>query len=92
VIGGELDCKRGRFSGAGKDSLRVYRAKIGGAVFLSAGFNADGKVDFDNTRVNGDFRCSRGLFTNEDGEAFSAKGAEIVGNLFLNNGFRPSGQ
>lgn len=91
VIGADLNCKRGHFANPGKDSLTVARARIGGAVFLSSDFQAEGKVNFDNSRVNGDFRCSKGVFMNEHREAFTAKGAQIAGNLFLNNGFRPAG-
>jgi hypothetical protein len=91
-IDGNLDCSGGQFSNPGKDSLTVARARIGGDVFLSS-IKAEGKVDFDNCRVNGDFKCSKGVFimNKKNHDAFTAKGAQIAGDLFLNSDFQPVG-
>ena len=91
VLGGDLNCKGGHFVNSGKDALIVARARIGGTVFLSSDFKAQGKVSIDNARVSGDFRCSTGEFINKEREALTAKGAQIAGNVFLNNGFQPYG-
>lgn len=71
--------------------IKANEARIDGSVFLTNDFRANGKVNFDNSRVIGSLKCSGGRFMNRNFVALSAKGADIVGDLLLDGGFQAYG-
>ncbi|MBI4724086.1 MAG: hypothetical protein HY765_03575 [Rhodomicrobium sp.] len=89
-IGGDIDCRNGRFSRAGDgdtDALRFTRVVAGGNIYLSAGFRADGKVQLNGAIVRGNIDCRGGTFcvphvASQDfaapGEAFSEDAISLV--------------
>jgi len=65
-IGGDLDCRNGRFRRAGNgdtDALRFTRIEASGNIYLSTGFQADGKVQLNGARVRGNIDCRGGTFS-----------------------------
>jgi hypothetical protein len=65
-IGGDLDCRNGRFRRAGNGdttALRLTRIVAGGNVYLSSGFEADGKVQLNGARIRGNIDCRGGTFS-----------------------------
>ena len=100
-IGGDIDCRNGHFRCAGDSvttALRFTRIVTNGNVYLSDGFDAKGKVQFNGARVRGNIDCQGGTFsvpeglTSQDfaapGEAFSEDAvslvnAEVMGALML---------
>ncbi len=90
-IGGDLDCRNGHFRRVGNgdaSALRFTRIDAGGNVYLSAGFNADGKVQLNGARIRGNVDCRGGIFSvpenraSQDfaapGEAFSEDAMSLV--------------
>ena len=100
-IGGDIDCRDGHFRCAGNGdttALRFTRTVANGNVYLSDGFDARGKVQFNGARIRGNIDCQGGTFSvpegleSEDfaapGEAFSEDAvslvnAEVMGALML---------
>jgi hypothetical protein len=99
-IGGNFNCSKGKFFNRTDDgksrAISCQGVKIGGNVFLSSGFNAEGGVSFDGAEVGGDFNCSEATFSNRtaDGKsrALSCTDAKIVGNVFLSSRFNATGR
>ncbi len=64
-IGGDLDCREGRFETQNGDriALRFTRIKVGGNVYLSDRFQSFGKVQFNGAAISGNLDCRGGTFT-----------------------------
>ncbi|MGO9484828.1 MAG: hypothetical protein ACLPX9_09645 [Rhodomicrobium sp.] len=65
-IGGDIDCRNGQFKSAGNGdstALRFTRVDAGGNVYLSAGFEAKGKVQVNGAIVRGNIDCRGGSFS-----------------------------
>jgi hypothetical protein len=90
-IGGDLDCRNGKFRRAGNGdatALRFTRIEAGGNIYLSLGFSAEGKVQLNGARVRGNIDCRGGTFLVPDnhmsqdfaarGEAFSEDAMSLV--------------
>jgi hypothetical protein len=90
-IGGDIDCRNGRFRGTGNGdtaALRFTRIEAGGSIYLSSGFTAFGKVQFNGARVRGNIDCKGGVFSVPEGvvsrdfaapgEAFSEDAMSLV--------------
>ena len=100
-IGGDIDCRNGRFRGTGNGdtaALRFTRIEAGGSIYLSSGFTAFGKVQFNGARVRGNIDCKGGVFSVPEGvvsrdfaapgeafseDAMSLVNAEIGGALII---------
>ncbi len=63
-ISGNLSCDNGRFEGQDKDGnvLACALAKIGGGVYMRAGFVAAGTVLLIGAAIDGDVTCNGGTF------------------------------
>ena len=72
--------------------MDVNGAKIGGVVFLSGKFQAEGEVRLHNADIGGDLACDGASFKNANGVALNANGARIGGAVFLRNAFRAEGE
>ena len=90
-IGGDIDCRNGRFRCAGNGditALRFTRIEANGNISLSNGFEAQGKVQFNGARVRGNIDCQGGAFSVPEGlesqdfaapgEAFSEDAISLV--------------
>lgn len=89
-IAGDIDCRNGQFHGAGDGggaALSFTRADAGGNVYLSAGFEARGKVRLNGIIVRGNVDCRGGAFTAPQsishdaaasGEAFAEDAISLV--------------
>ncbi len=100
-IGGDIDCRNGHFRGTGNGetaALRFTRIEAGGNIYLSSGFTAFGKVQFNGARVRGSVDCQGGAFSVPEGvvsrdfaapgeafseDAMSLVNAEIGGALII---------
>jgi sRNA-binding regulator protein Hfq len=65
---------------------------LGGSVFLSRGFVANGEVSLANSRIEGHLECINGIFVNPSGVAFNADAIDVKGRIFLRAGFRAEGE
>jgi hypothetical protein len=72
--------------------LKGDRAEVSGAVFLSDGFTAVGKVRLLGARVGGTLVCIDGTFHNAGGHALDCDQAQITGGVFLSGGFTAEGE
>ena len=90
-IGGDIDCRDGHFRCAGNGdttALRFTRIVANGNVYLSDGFDARGKVQFNGARIRGNIDCQGGTFSVPEGlesrdiaapgEAFSEDAVSLV--------------
>ncbi len=89
-IGGDIDCRNGQFQSAGNGdstALRFTRVEAAGNIYLSAGFEAKGKVQLNALIARGNIDCRGGTFTvphsiSHDaaapGEAFSEDAVSLV--------------
>ncbi len=90
-IGGDIDCRAGRFKCAGNSdttALRFTRIVANGNISLSDDFHAKGKVQFNGARVRGNIDCQGGVFSvpkglmaldfAAPGEAFSEDALSLV--------------
>ncbi len=100
-IGGDIDCRNGRFRRAGNGdstALRFTRIEAGGNIYLSAGFQAEGKVQLNGASVRSNIDCVGGTFSVPEGlesqdfaapgeafseDALSLVNAEVKGALIL---------
>jgi len=82
-IAGNFDCNGATFDDAGGYALSCDGAEIGGAVFLSKGFQATGETKFVGARITGDLDCSEARFDHAHGDALSCSRAEIGGALYF---------
>ncbi len=89
-IGGDIDCRNGQFHSAGNGdstALRFTRVEAAGNIYLSAGFEAKGKVQLNGIIARGNIDLRGGTFTvphsaSHDaaapGEAFSEDAVSLV--------------
>jgi hypothetical protein len=63
--------------------LNLNDATIKGSAYLNDGFEADGGVALDQSRIGGDLNCVSGHFFNPGNVAISAVGSEIAGFVLL---------
>ena len=94
TIAGYLQCDNGQFISSGKE-LKTFTAdqlKVGGSVFLSDSFRAEGEVRLLGSTIGGDLECHGGMFINKGGQALNADGIKVYGGVFFNNGFRAEGE
>lgn len=64
-IGGDIDCRNGHFQAVsgGGTALRFTRIETSGNVYLSSGFKALGKVQFNGAKIRGNVDCQGGVFS-----------------------------
>jgi hypothetical protein len=86
-IEGDLNCRGGVFEndGGNGDALTADRARVGGNVYLSHGFEALGHVRFVVAEVRGQFVCSGGRFSSKRNAAISLQGTSIGDAFFWND-------
>lgn len=72
-------------------ALNCSTVTVGGGVFLSRGFSADGEVNFNGAFISGPLDCERGSFKNPDGDALNCNAATIGASVFLRYGFSAKG-
>ena len=106
VIGGDLDCGRGKFLNPGDPAipgsgiaLNAVGANVGGSVFLRWDFSADGAVRLFGAEIGRSIDCGGGKIQNPANPAIPSSGvaldAEIVkvgGPVTLNNNFLTKGE
>jgi hypothetical protein len=94
-ITGQLVCSGAHITGTDTDgnALDADSIKVGGGVFLNAGFVADGAVRLLNADITGQLVCSGAHITgtDTDGNALDADGIKVGGGVFLNAGFVADG-
>lgn len=100
-IDGNLQCDGGIFSADAEESgsaLNLQNINVKGDIFLSDGFQAQGKVSLMGGRVGGYLSCGGGTFKNpllqgveESGTAIDAEFVNVAQNLELNDGFQAEG-
>ena len=91
-IGGDLDCRGGKFERPDGVALSAERVVVKGDVRLSRGFSAEGGAHFMGADIGGQLDCAGGRFVNE-GDSKYALNAERVktgGHVYLNY-HEPSG-
>jgi hypothetical protein len=67
-------------------------AKIGGSVFLSNGFTAQGAARFLGAEIGGQLSCQNGRFENVGEDALNCDRVRVSGSVFLSNGFTAQGE
>ena len=92
VIGGSLQCEKGRFETQNGEALYADGVQITGDVQLSNEFHALGEVRFLGARIGGDLACNKGRFEGLGKDALAADRAEISGCVFLCDGFHATGR
>jgi hypothetical protein len=103
TIGGDLEAEGGAFkrpsgnalnAGGTKNetALNAERIKVGGNIFLSEKFVADGTVQLRGATIGGDLIATGGTFKNSDGDALSADGIKVHGKVVLRDKFLAAGQ
>jgi hypothetical protein len=105
-IGNQLDCSSAILENPPHKgvadsgvALLADRAKIKGAVFLSEGFRAKGKIWLPGAQIGSNFQCGGGTFDNSpqagvtaSDAALTLDGASIDGTVFFNEGFHAKGK
>ncbi len=92
VIGGQLNCKRGRFINPNGYALNADLLKVKDSVYLSDGFKAQGEVRLLSATIGLKLNCDNGQFINPGGYALNADALKVEGSILLRNGFRAEGQ
>jgi len=84
-IGGDLDCQGGVFENPGGVALEVTDTRVGGNLFLSNRFSANGKVDISHCQIGDNLNCSGGTFSNpaSNATALFARGMKVGGETLL---------
>jgi hypothetical protein len=92
-VGSDLYCGGGQFRGSRTNGYALIfdGARIGGALELSRGFNAEGIVQLVGARVEGQLRCSSARFVNSNGIALLADSATFGGAVLLRDSFTAEG-
>lgn len=105
-IARDLDCSGGTFKNPPRkdvassgDALIADGVTVGGAVFLRAGFAAEGEVRLLGGQIGGDLDCSDGTFRNpprkdlsQSGKALNAVVVGVSGRVCLCSGFTAEGE
>ena len=95
-IGGVLDCSGAAIINRSGPALRGERLQIGGGVFLSAGFTANGAGELGTVRLTGarigySLDCSGATVTNSSGTALHGANLQVGGDVCLCAGFTANG-
>jgi hypothetical protein len=94
-IAGSLYCGGAKITGtdANHNALVADAVKVGGRVFLSAGFTADGAVRLHSADIGLQLDCSGAKITRTDkrGNGLVADGVKVGGDVFLRDGFTSAG-
>ena len=91
-IGGDLDCKGGKFYNPGGIALAADGLATKGSVILSNGFSVEGEVRLVSASIGINLDCRGGKFYNSGGIALSADGLATKGSVILSNGFFAKGE
>jgi hypothetical protein len=91
-IGGDLDCRNGRFENASGKSVTLSRAVFGGNVYLSESFRALGEVDLTGAKVRGDIECSGCHVDGRASRALTFDRAEVLGAFIFDHARFLSGE
>ncbi len=75
-----------------KGETNFAGSEIGGGVFLSEGFEAEGELVFLDTEIGGLLACNGAKLKNAHGKAFSCDRAKVTGGVFLQEGFEAEGE
>jgi hypothetical protein len=89
-IAGQLDCNGAKLRAKG-NALHADRAKIGGSVFLTDGFESEGMIRLFGAEITGQLNCT-GAKLKAKGNAIYADGVKIGGDVFLMDGFESDGE
>lgn len=97
-IGGTLVCSAGVFGSAmatgGASQQKALDANgiiVGGDVFMSDGFVANGEVDLVGSQIGGDLDCSGGILEGTP-KALTANRLAVGGTVFVSDGFCTAGK
>ena len=90
-IGGNLDCKDGKFVNPNRIALVADGVATKGSVYLRHNFSAEGEVRLLGASIVGDLDCARGNFNNLGGNALAADGMTVKGDVSLRSGFSAKG-
>ena len=94
-ITGNLECSSARLDGANDDgnALVADGLKVGGDVFLNAGFTAAGAISLLGADIAGNLECSGAQLTREgkDGNVLIADVLKVGHDMFLDEGFTAAG-
>lgn len=72
-------------------SFDAFRLMCESDIFLTDGFEAQGKVNFGSAEISGSLFCMKGQIINEKEDALICYRAKIYGDVFFNNGFELKG-
>lgn len=90
LVEGDVDCRRGRFHGAGP-ALCADGAAVRGDVYLQSGFHCGNGASFVGARIGGALTCKGADFAPGDGVALRLDHARIALGVRLHHGFRAHG-
>jgi sRNA-binding regulator protein Hfq len=82
-IGGNLECKRGKFINSDGNALLARGLTVLGNVFLRNGFRAKGSVGLVDATINGNLECNNGEFINPGGMALDCERLNAGGDVFF---------
>ena len=85
-IGGNLECKGGKFINDGGNALLARGLTVHGNVFLNNGFKAKGIVGFVDATINGNLECNNGKFINNKAMALDCERLNAKGDVFFCKG------
>ncbi|MGC9952713.1 MAG: hypothetical protein ABSD21_00330 [Rhizomicrobium sp.] len=91
-IGGQLNCKGGRFENKDKIALDCDTLTVGASVFLNDGFYASGEVNLARANIGGQLFCVRGRFENKDKIALNCAALTVGADVILHDKFYASGE
>ena len=91
-IGGELDLSTTEIRRSGEFALDARNSRIGGTIFLTNGFLAEGRVAFYGADIGGAMILTRGEISPRDGSGLDLRFCKINGTLEFGGGFVVAGQ
>lgn len=100
TIGGTFSGRKSTFIAAIKKtgktadrfSLKIWRTKIAGSVYLNSGFVAKGVVSFLGTAIGSNLECANGKFIYAKGKVFDARRLSVKGSVYLSQKFYAKGE
>lgn len=87
IIGGDFNCRGGRFHNPKGFAISAARIKVEGNVFLNQGFRASGIVTLHGARINGILQCSGGKFTGHGDRSIQANRMIVNGSAYFKKNF-----
>jgi hypothetical protein len=93
TVGGNLDCRGGKFVNPKGSAIDATGINIKGAVLMCNEFQAEGLVRLYRATIGGNLECHGGKFVNpkEDEDALNAEGIDVKGGIFFIDGFLAEG-